>query len=87
MYTESKKRDQPISHAGFSDQTTTVSYEGVEEDLHQVKRRRLKAPGVEYGELSERYATSSEWILASGNKMETSNKATKTRTFIDLTED
>ena len=66
---------------------TTVSHEGVAGDLHQVKRRRLQAPGVEDVELSDRYARSGERKLASENKAETASKATKTRTFIDLTED
>jgi hypothetical protein len=87
LYTsQSKERDQPVPHAGFSDRSATVPHEGVEEDLHQAKRRELQAPGVEDVEISDRYATSGEWELASENKVKASNKATKTRTFIDLTE-
>ena len=84
---QSKKRDQHSSHDGFLDRMTAVSHEGVAGDLHQVKRRRLQAPGVEDVELSDRYARSGERKLASENKAETASKATKTRTFIDLTED
>ena len=88
LYTsQSKERDPPVSHAGLSGRSTAVSHEGFEADLHQDKRHRAEAPGAEDVEMSDGYALSSERNLASDNKVETSNKATKTTTFVDLTED
>ena len=91
LYTsQSKERDQPVSHAGLSDRSAAVSHEGFEADLHQDKRRRVEAPGTEDVEMSDGYALSSGRNLTSENKAETSNKATKTTkttTFVDLTEE
>jgi hypothetical protein len=88
LYTsQSKKRDRYSSYNGFSDRVTTVSQEGFEENLHLAKWRRLQTLGVEDVGMSDRYSTSGEWDLASEKEVETSSKATKTRTFIDLTED
>jgi hypothetical protein len=84
---QSRERDQPVSHAGFSDRSTAVSHEGFEADLHKDKRRRVEALGAEDVEMSDGGALSSEWHLASENKVETSNKVTKTRTIVDLTGD
>jgi hypothetical protein len=88
LYTSrSKERDQPAPHAGFSGRSTAVSREGFEADLHQDKRRRVEGLGAEDVEMSDGGALSSEWNVASVNKVETSNKAAKTTTYVDLTED
>ena len=87
LTSQSKEQDQPVSHASFSDRSTAVSHEGVEADLHQDKRRRVEAPGAEDVEMSDKYALSSERTPTRENKAEASNKATKTTTFVDLTED
>jgi hypothetical protein len=55
--------------------------------LHQDKRRRVEGLGAEDVEMSDGGALSSEWNVASVNKVETSNKAAKTTTYVDLTED
>jgi hypothetical protein len=83
---QSKERDQPVSHAGFSGRSTAVSREGFEADLHQDKRRRVVGLGAGDVEMSDGGALSSEWNLASEDKVETSNKAANSRAFIDFTE-